>query len=81
MHAFVFIIFVTWAFLSSLPILASVPALVLGRYTPGGPEKKEEKTNDENEVAQIAGIAFIAWEDGGQVATVDGGVAHTEAAP
>jgi len=38
----------------------------------------------ENEVAHvsdIASIAFIAWEDGGQIATVDGGVAHTKAAP
>ena len=40
--------------------------------------------SNENEVAHvsdIADIAFIAWEDGGQVAAVDGGVAHTKAAP
>jgi hypothetical protein len=38
------------------------------------------KLTNENEIAHVAFIV-IAWEDGGQVATVDGGVAHTEAAP
>jgi hypothetical protein len=38
----------------------------------------------ENEVAHvsdIADIAVIAWEDGGQVASVHAGVAHAKAAP